>query len=50
MAGAVSERLDLFGGFARLDTQVTAHSLNPDAVGKALANVPEFSASLQSRY
>ena len=50
IAGSVSEWLDLFGGFARLDTEVTAHSLNPDAVGKSLANVPEFSASLQSRY
>ena len=50
LVGSVSERLDLFGGFARLDTEIISHSLNPDAVGKALANVPEFSASLQSRY
>ncbi len=50
VSGNVTDDLSLVGGFTYLDTEVTKQPLNPDAVGKKLANVPEFSASLMARY
>ena len=50
MAGHATEKLSLSGGLTWLNAEVTSNSLSPDSVGKRLANVPDFSASLLGRY
>lgn len=49
LAGNITDRWALFGGYAYLDSQMTK-SLNPAEVGKTLSNTPRNSASLWTSY
>jgi catecholate siderophore receptor len=49
VAGNVTERWSLFGGYSYIDARVT-ESPNPAQVGGRFPNVPEHSASLLSTY
>ena len=50
LTGKASEALSLISGFTYLDTEVREHPFDDEAVGKKLANIPEFSANMMARY
>ena len=50
LAGKVSEKLSLSGGFTYLDTEVTKNPLRPNLVGTKFAYVPDFSLNLVGQY
>jgi len=49
VAGEITERLSVFGGYAYLDSEVLS-STDPAEVGNALGNTPRNSATLWSSY
>lgn len=49
IAGSLTERWEIFGGYAFLDSKITK-STNPDEVGKDFANIPRHNFSVWTTY